>query len=47
MPPRAEAAPAAPAAPSATGDIPAKGPGPAVKRVRRVAAPPAGETKGE
>ncbi|MBL8289387.1 MAG: 30S ribosomal protein S3 [Rubrivivax sp.] len=43
--PRTEGAAAAPAAPS--GDAPAKGPGPAVKRVRRVAPPAGGESKGE
>ena len=43
--PRAEGAAAAPAAPAT--DAPAKGPGPAVKRVRRVAPPAGGENKGE
>jgi small subunit ribosomal protein S3 len=42
--PRTDAVPAA-AAPA--GDTPAKGPGPAVKRVRRAAPPAGGETKGE
>jgi small subunit ribosomal protein S3 len=46
MVPRADAPAATPAA-APTGDTPpAKGPGPAVKRVRRVA-PPAGDNKGE
>jgi small subunit ribosomal protein S3 len=44
--PRTEGTPPVAAAP-AVGDTPAKGPGPAVKRVRRVAAPSAGENKGE
>jgi len=43
--PRAEGAAAAPAAPA--GEAPAKGPGPAVKRVRRVAPGATGENKGE
>lgn len=46
VPRSAEAAAAAPAA-APSGDAPAKGPGPAVKRVRRVGPPAGGETKGE
>jgi small subunit ribosomal protein S3 len=46
--PRAtESAAPAPAAAAPSGDAPAKGPGPAVKRVRRVGPPAGGETKGE
>jgi len=46
VPRAAEGAAAAPAA-APSGDAPAKGPGPAVKRVRRVGPPAGGETKGE
>jgi len=52
--PRADAAPrpaegaaTAPATAAPSGDAPAKGPGPAVKRVRRVAPAAGGENKGE